>query len=57
MYSLYLNLSSSFYSQQGEINWMHKFDVHEAFHQKCEVHGPCVGGSGPRAGPIYNEDI
>lgn len=36
---------------------MHKIDVHEAFHQKCEVNGPCVGGSGPRAGPLYNEDI
>lgn len=32
---------------------MHGYDIHEAFFQNCNINSPCVEGSGPRAGPIY----
>jgi hypothetical protein len=32
---------------------MHIYDVHEALYLNCEIDGPWVRGSGPRAGPIW----
>ena len=32
---------------------MHDYDVHEALYQNCEIHDPCVRGSGSRVGPIW----
>ena len=32
---------------------MHGYDVHEALYLNCEIDGPWVRGSGPRAGPIW----
>lgn len=31
-------------------------DVHEAFHQNCEVHSPWVWGSGPSVGALWSDN-
>lgn len=33
---------------------MHGYDVHEELYQNCEMHGPCVMSTGPKARSIWS---
>lgn len=42
----------SFHSRRGKLLHESYMYVHEATHYNYDIHGPCVGGSGPKAGLI-----
>lgn len=36
---------------------MHNYEIHDAINQNGEIHNPCVGLLGPRAGQIVIESL